>query len=83
MVNLPESLFSDPKPGGSSMLSNDVAPVNYGSSSSDGATRVIDWPSASADDLLLLIREPQHREKAISFLTHIKVHQFYSFLFDF
>lgn len=78
MVNLPESLFSDPQQGGSAM-SNGGAPANNGGSS-DGASGVIDWPSASVDELLVLIREPQHREKAISFLTHTKVHHFYLFM---
>ncbi|KAK1396118.1 hypothetical protein POM88_005981 [Heracleum sosnowskyi] len=71
MVNLPESLFSDPKQGGSAMSNGGATSANN-SGTSDGASRIIDWPSASVDELLLLIREPQHREKAISFLTHIK-----------
>lgn len=81
MVNLPESLYSDPKQGGSAM-SNGGAPANN-NGSSGGASGVIDWPSASAEELLLLIREPQHREKAISFLTRIKVYHFYLFLKNF
>lgn len=77
MLNLPESLFSDPKPS-DSVMSNGGAPANN-NGASDGATRVIDWSSASVDELLVLLREPQHREKAISCLTHIKVHHFYFF----
>lgn len=79
MLNLPESLYSDPKQGGSAM-SNGGAPANNSGSSSGGASGVIDWPSASDEELLLLIREPQHREKAISFLTRIKVYHFYFFM---
>lgn len=78
MVNLPESLYLDPKQG-DSVMSNGGAPVNN-NGTSDGARGVIDWSSASVDELLVLVREPQHREKAISSLTNIKVHHFYLFM---
>ncbi|KAL8128079.1 hypothetical protein AgCh_014870 [Apium graveolens] len=35
-------------------------------------SKAIDWPSASVEDLVVLLREPEHREKAISSLTQIK-----------
>ncbi|XP_074346877.1 cell differentiation protein rcd1-like [Apium graveolens] len=52
-------------------MSNGGAPANN-NGPSDGTSKAIDWPSASVEDLVVLLGEPQHREKAISSLTQIK-----------
>ncbi|XP_074361246.1 uncharacterized protein LOC141701504 [Apium graveolens] len=71
MLNLPDSLYPDPIQGDNSVMSNGGAPANN-NGPCDGASKAIDWPSASVEDLVVLLREPEHREKAISSLTHIK-----------
>ena len=79
MLNLPDSLYPDPIQGDNSVMSNGGAPANN-NGPCDGASKAIDWPSASVEDLVVLLREPEHREKAISSLTQIKVHYFSSFM---
>ncbi|XP_074362908.1 cell differentiation protein rcd1-like [Apium graveolens] len=71
MLNLPDSLYPDPIQGDNSVMSNGGAPANN-NGPCDGASKAIDWPSASVEDLVVLLREPEHREKAISSLTQIK-----------
>ncbi|XP_074359744.1 uncharacterized protein LOC141704104 [Apium graveolens] len=73
MLNLPDSLYPDPIQGDNTVMSNDGAPANN-NGPCDGASKAIDWPSASVEDLVVLLREPEHREKAISSLTQIKKH---------
>ncbi|XP_074359745.1 cell differentiation protein rcd1-like [Apium graveolens] len=73
MLNLPDSLYPDPIQGDNSVMSNGGAPANN-NGPCDGASKAIDWPSASVEDLVVLLREPEHREKAISSLTQIKKH---------
>ncbi|XP_074353036.1 cell differentiation protein rcd1-like [Apium graveolens] len=71
MLNLPDSLYPDPIQGDNSVMSNGGAPANN-NGPCDGASKAIDWPSASVEDLVVLLQEPEHREKAISSLTQIK-----------
>ncbi|XP_074378734.1 cell differentiation protein rcd1-like [Apium graveolens] len=71
MLNLPDSLYPDPIQGDNTVMSNDGAPANN-NGPCDGASKAIDWPSASVEDLVVLLREPEHSEKAISSLTQIK-----------
>ncbi|KAL8128080.1 hypothetical protein AgCh_014871 [Apium graveolens] len=71
MLNLPDSLYPDPIQVDNTVMSNGGAPANN-NGPCDGASKAIDWPSASVEDLVVLLREPEHREKAISSLTQIK-----------
>ncbi|XP_074378735.1 cell differentiation protein rcd1-like [Apium graveolens] len=71
MLNLPDSLYPDPIQADNTVMSNGGAPANN-NGPCDGASKAIDWPSASVEDLVVLLREPEHREKAISSLTQIK-----------
>ncbi|KAL8145509.1 hypothetical protein AgCh_003607 [Apium graveolens] len=71
MLNLPDSLYPDPIQGDNSVMWNGGAPANN-NGPSDGGSKAIDWPSANVEDLVVLLREPQHREEAISSLTQIK-----------
>ncbi|XP_074359742.1 cell differentiation protein rcd1-like, partial [Apium graveolens] len=50
MLNLPDSLYPDPIQGDNSVMSNGGAPANN-NGPCDGASKAIDWPSASVEDL--------------------------------
>lgn len=54
MENFPDSLYLDPTMGG----------AFYSSS-----VPIIDWPSATVEQLILLVHQPQFREQALSFLN--------------
>ena len=63
-MNLPDSLFPD--------FENSECAFTNGGATANGV-RALDLSLASVDELLQLLGEPEHREKAISLLTRIKV----------
>ncbi|KAL1817590.1 hypothetical protein DCAR_0522050 [Daucus carota subsp. sativus] len=63
MMNLPDSLFPD--------FENSECAFTNGGATANGV-RALDLSLASVDELLQLLGEPEHREKAISLLTRIK-----------